>query len=421
MDLKREHTLFSPSGCLTEDSLLLYKLGMLPEDDIARIDSHLESCELCAAAVEGYGMADAALFSGDVEMLNLGITDMAGKEELEQLHLTGTSEFEGPRFPRLSREEIRDFTQRIHESVPGPETTLKKPARKSVLNRYRTELIAAVLLLLLGIGTRQVYLQLNHTGNNGISDITTPQAEILLEERGDYGIPALPARPQENSDIPSPPAEKKAPELIIVENDVYDTERSVSSELSIAIEDDKNAIPGVEEGVPSLSPASQRETEISSDSFIIKEAQSASYANKQAELKAPLGKNESVAAGKSKNGNRRSEVGDEEVAEAEIFIVVEDSPQFPGGEEAFLRYLSENINYPHEAREASICGTVYITFVIERDGTINDVRVLRGIGGGCDEEAVRVISKMPRWLPGKQRGKPVRVQFNMPIKFSLAG
>jgi protein TonB len=73
------------------------------------------------------------------------------------------------------------------------------------------------------------------------------------------------------------------------------------------------------------------------------------------------------------------------------------------------------------ARESSIQGTVYVTFVVERDGSVTDVRVLRGIGGGCDEEAIRVIKAMPKWNPGKQRGKPVRVQFNMPIKFTLAG
>ncbi len=242
---------------------------------------------------------------------------------------------------------------------------------------------------------------------------------MIHAETADQVSPELQVVPG-NKSI-NPPPEKKAPELIIVENDVYDTERSVSSELSIPVEDDKNAIPGVEEGVPSVSPESQRETEISSDSFVIKEAQSASYANKPADLKAPLGKNESVATGKSKTGNKRSEANEEEVAEAEIFTVVEESPQFPGGDDARIRFLAENINYPHEAREASIHGTVYISFVIEIDGTINDVRVLRGIGGGCDEEAVRVIRNMPRWLPGKQRGKPVRVQFNMPIKFSLAG
>ncbi|GAP42085.1 protein containing TonB family C-terminal domain [Lentimicrobium saccharophilum] len=112
---------------------------------------------------------------------------------------------------------------------------------------------------------------------------------------------------------------------------------------------------------------------------------------------------------------------EEEVAEAEIFMVVEDAPSFPGGDEARIRFLQQNIKYPQMARESSIQGTVYVTFVVERDGSVTDVRVLRGIGGGCDEEAIRVIKAMPKWNPGKQRGKPVRVQFNMPIKFTLAG
>lgn len=86
-----------------------------------------------------------------------------------------------------------------------------------------------------------------------------------------------------------------------------------------------------------------------------------------------------------------------------------------------MKFLRDNIKYPQIARESGIQGTVYVTFVVEKDGRVTDIRVLRGIGGGCDEEAVRVIKAMPRWQPGKQRGKPVRVQFNMPIKFTLQG
>ncbi|MGI6319393.1 MAG: energy transducer TonB [Bacteroidales bacterium] len=112
---------------------------------------------------------------------------------------------------------------------------------------------------------------------------------------------------------------------------------------------------------------------------------------------------------------------EEEVVEAEIFTIVEENPDFPGGEEARMKYLQENIKYPQMARESGIQGTVYATFVVEPDGRITNVGILRGIGGGCDEEAIRVIRNMPRWKPGKQRSKAVRVQFNMPIRFVLAG
>lgn len=112
---------------------------------------------------------------------------------------------------------------------------------------------------------------------------------------------------------------------------------------------------------------------------------------------------------------------EEEVVEAEIFQIVESMPDFPGGDAARMTFLRDNIKYPQIARESGIQGTVYVTFVVERDGRVTDIRVLRGIGGGCDEEAVRVIKAMPRWKAGQQRGKPVRVQFNMPIKFTLQG
>lgn len=112
---------------------------------------------------------------------------------------------------------------------------------------------------------------------------------------------------------------------------------------------------------------------------------------------------------------------EEDVKEEEIFSFVEEEPKYPGGEDARLKYLQDNLKYPEMAKEGNISGVVYITFVVEKDGKVTNVKVLRGIGGGCDEEAIRVIKAMPKWSPGKQRTRPVRTQFNMPIKFTLAG
>jgi protein TonB len=109
----------------------------------------------------------------------------------------------------------------------------------------------------------------------------------------------------------------------------------------------------------------------------------------------------------------------EEVIETPIFTVVEEMPTFPGGDESRVKFLTENIKYPQMAKESGIQGTVFVTFVIDEKGRVADVKVLRGIGGGCDEEAIRVVKMMPPWNAGKQSGKPVRVQFNMPIKFTL--
>ena len=113
------------------------------------------------------------------------------------------------------------------------------------------------------------------------------------------------------------------------------------------------------------------------------------------------------------------EIVEEEETEPEIFTIVEDMPSFPGGEGELFKYLGENIKYPPMAKDAGITGTVFVTFVVKEDGKVSGVRVLRGIGGGCDEEAIRVVEAMPKWKAGKQRGKAVRVQYNLPIRFVL--
>ena len=102
-----------------------------------------------------------------------------------------------------------------------------------------------------------------------------------------------------------------------------------------------------------------------------------------------------------------------------VYQIVEEMPKFPGGEDALMDYVSKNVVYPKEAQEKGISGRVFVGFIVEKDGSVSDVKVLRGIGGGCDEEAVRVISGLPKWKPGKQEGKPVRVSYQMPINFKL--
>ena len=113
------------------------------------------------------------------------------------------------------------------------------------------------------------------------------------------------------------------------------------------------------------------------------------------------------------------EVEEEEVQEQEIFQIVEEMPSYPGGEQKLMEYVAKNIKYPQIARETGIQGRVFVGFVVEPDGSVSNVKVLRGIGGGCDEEAVRVVKSMPKWKPGKQRGKAVRVSYMLPVNFKL--
>lgn len=102
-----------------------------------------------------------------------------------------------------------------------------------------------------------------------------------------------------------------------------------------------------------------------------------------------------------------------------VFVVVEEMPVFKGGNEELFKFLGNNIKYPKKAKDAKIQGRVFVNFIVEKDGEVTNINVLRGIGSGCDEEAIRVINSMPNWTPGKQRGEYVRVSYNLPIKFAL--
>lgn len=109
-----------------------------------------------------------------------------------------------------------------------------------------------------------------------------------------------------------------------------------------------------------------------------------------------------------------------EIEEEEVFVSVEENPEFPGGPAKLLEYIQKNLKYPMMARESNIQGKVFVQAIIERDGSISNVKVLNSIGGGCDEEAVRVVQSLPTFdKPGKIDGKPVRVLFTIPITFAL--
>ena len=113
-------------------------------------------------------------------------------------------------------------------------------------------------------------------------------------------------------------------------------------------------------------------------------------------------------------------VDEEVVVEDDIFVIVEENPQFPdGGTVGLLQYLGKNIKYPTIPQENGTQGRVTVQFVVNKDGSIVDVKVIRGVDPYLDKEAVRVISTMPKWIPGKQRGVPVRCKFTVPVTFKL--
>jgi protein TonB len=114
------------------------------------------------------------------------------------------------------------------------------------------------------------------------------------------------------------------------------------------------------------------------------------------------------------------ETQEEEVEDdTQVFFIVEDMPEFPGGDLALRKYIANSISYPVIAQENGIQGKVYVTFVVDKDGGVSDARIARGVDPSLDKEALRVVNTLPKWKPGKQRGKPVRVSYTVPINFVL--
>ena len=109
----------------------------------------------------------------------------------------------------------------------------------------------------------------------------------------------------------------------------------------------------------------------------------------------------------------------QEIVEQEIIHIVENMPEYPGGFEAMSAFINANLVYPQEAIDTGIEDRVFVGFWVETDGSLSDIKVLRGIGYGCDEAAMEVVRKMPKWKPAMQRGKPVRIKYMFPVKFEL--
>ena len=109
----------------------------------------------------------------------------------------------------------------------------------------------------------------------------------------------------------------------------------------------------------------------------------------------------------------------EEESDDEFFMVVENMPEFPGGDLGLMKYIQKNVKYPPIAKEYNITGKVYVSFIVDKSGSVTNVKIVRGVDKSLDAEALRVVKSLPKYKPGKQRGKAVRVMFTIPINFTL--
>lgn len=172
-------------------------------------------------------------------------------------------------------------------------------------------------------------------------------------------------------------------------------------------------IPGQTVGQTSSKATTQTTTQTKATTIIKTPAQSPVQTTTQSQPAVTATTTNQEATQTSTNLNK------EVVEDNSIYQIPEVKPQFPGGDSKMNSFLNSNLRYPVKASENGIQGTVYVNFVVEKNGAITNVKAIKFIGAGCDEEAVRVIRTMPNWISGKQKGKDVRSQYTLPIKFKL--
>jgi len=271
-----------------------------------------------------------------------------------------------------------------------------KPAGKRAL--WISISAAASILMLVGL-----FIIINQRAPKMQLAETVAKDSVKVEKSDAKNIETAKA-PEKEKSKPSEP--KPAPAKTEV-NTIRFTPPVVTEDNApdVIVHDERREI--AETTAPSVAPALSSNKEVA-----VEDSEVESSKEKSAD-KASAG-SDYKSSPRSLNAKKASYTKDEEPLN-----FVEKMPEYPGGNEAMLKFIRDNLQYPQIAAEMAISGKVFLQFVVEKNGRISNIKVLRGIGGGCDEEAIRVVKLMPNWKPGMQNGKPVPVYLTLPIIFSL--
>ncbi|HOI87441.1 MAG TPA: TonB family protein [Lentimicrobium sp.] len=370
--------LFEPSGCLSAEGLERYCAGFLTPEVARAAADHISECAFCAMAAEGYSGTEPGTAAEDLSEVRKKLQGELFMQDAGKLHDAASVQM--VHTTQSFRPSQNSIPPPDDNSLTGHKPQSGSPGeRGNVLYRY---LAVAGILVLIAVGARfillfdgrslnQQYIIKNDERLYSDANFALTDGEVITSVSEEGGLltyvppPPLPAVPLTVDDARSGSGEAPA-------------KPAIKSKTSVIAEMQKPA------SMPAVA-----------DEDLYERTE------------------ESITAGLT--------VMEEETDEEEIFVVVEQMPGYPGGQEALHRFLAENIRYPKDAREAGIHGTVYVTFVVGTDGRISNIRILRGLSSSTDREVIRVLNLMPAWKPGYQRGKPVRTQFAMPVRFTLAG
>ncbi len=388
---KKSSALFLASGCITGDALMLFVSGSLEGAALKKVQKHIAECPLCADAADGLRMwlkenKPDETPNGLADLLNSKVSGLSGKQPVAGVHSNKSSLNPVNKFHTRTDILNERIKQRLHTHA-----IIEANEKKRLSYKPFVWLAAAASVVILIGSFFVVWVQNQYDSQKLAQQRAAEMAMLESQASSDSLDVTLPA----NRTL-----------LAMREKNVKGIPESTQTTVSEVMEDavmynqDEMNVASQAEVLPETQPAEEV--------IALKDETKVSSADKVSP--SPAGTNAKSAAMK------KEEVGDERNA---IFTLVEEMPSFPGGETERNKFLAENIVYPKQAAENGIQGTVYTSFIVNSDGKIEDVKILRGIGGGCDEEALRVVKLMPRWKPGRQNGKTVRTLFNMPVNFKL--
>ncbi len=410
----RTYQLFNPSGCLTREALMLYLRSELREVDAEKAKAHLDECELCKDAFDGLSLLN------DIDQADDQITSI---------------QFE--------------LTERLEKMKPV------RPVRLSTRGTYLAAAASVIILIgLLFFLTREVDLRVN---KNTAQDVSTEKPDIppMPEAKNlEREFPEKENISEESSMLEEEPDQiNKSAEQRIAGEQISPDEKGISTNSNkitpmkirktdespsesllfekLAVSEDElpDTASPEETDIASVQPVEYYLGEVVVYNNSLDQMNSDKTISRSTKKRSNLKFDEGMSTSRptsvthiasAPEANRKAEASTtEKDKDRHFFTLVDQMPQFPGGTDALQHYLSENIQYPSKAARMDIQGTVVISFIVEKDGSITSSKVIRGIGGGCDAEALRVVASMPGWQPALKDGHPMRVLFTLPVTFRL--
>ena len=383
---KKPPTLFTPSGCLTAETLDLFVSSSIKGSDLELVEQHISVCPLCADAAEGLGLwlKENRSTNENSEIPNSASPELAGGQSFEHSPRVKSQVSKPSLFQNRINSLNEHIWQRIHKHKLVEHETGKHLSNKPFV------CLAAAAMLVLFIGGFYTLWTKNQLENNGLAQKLKTDSSLKYDTYGK---------------LPFPPSETKSVLTI-----VYDRKKGVQAPPVLAIVTEE--VPRTASSDVLVKGSTTDDVEFSEYRYMKKSGAREGESNTYSDSRT----NQAPFVGHGGAAMKKVESGDESET---VLTYATEMPSFPGGDSQRLKFLSKNIRYPQQASENGVQGTVFVSFVVKKDGSLTDIKTLRGIGGGCDEEAIRVVKKMPRWNPGYQNGKKVSVLFNMRIDFRL--